>query len=911
MGAIQWQSSTDGVSYANISAATNTTLATGALVAPTYYQAVVISSPCSVATSTVASVTINTNAPSLTSEPVSTNVCAGGTASFSAAATGNGSLSYAWRLRSTGWPSGWMLNAGGGGFFMDTSTDNDNSQPASNGGNDIDTGGQSWGLYNTGGDVTEALRPFPAALGVGQTFSMDMDNGDSVVGTVGFGLQDSSSGSNRLEVYFVGGQTDYTIHDATGEHDSGVPFTWAGINVLVRLTSSNTYAVTIQRYIDGQSASLAGTLLNDGQVDQVRLFDANGAGGNANNLFFNSVRVASADDNAADPAYSGGWTNGSNGGQVPLVNGGDIAGADTSALTVAPAALTDSGSYDVSVSDACGLVTVSSAATLAVVPTPSCSVTPSSAAICAGGSQTFTVNPSSGTLPYTYLWSDGSTGASLTTNAAGTYSVTVTDSNGCTTTCSATLTVNPTPSCSVSPSSAAVCAGGSQTFTVTPSGGTPGYTYLWSDGSTGSTLTTNAAGTYSVTVTDSNGCTTTCDATLTVNPLPTVSVNSATVCAGGSAILTATTGASTPSYLWSPGGATTASITVSPASTTTYTVTVTDGSTGCANSGAGTVTVSPLPTVSVNSATVCAGGSAILTATTGASAPSYLWSPGGATTASITVSPASTTIYTVTVTDGSTGCANSGSGTVTVNPLPATPTAGNNGPICAGSTLNLSTPTVVGATYSWTGPNSFASSQQNPSISNATTAVSGTYLVTITDSNGCTSAAGSTSATVNPNPSTPTASNNGPIIEGNTLNLTASTVDNTTYSWTGPNGFASTNQNPSISNATSAASGAYLVTVTDSNGCTSAAGSTTALVTALQITSITTQGGDILITWLTTGGVTNAVQATPGTPGYNTNFVDISGPLLILGSGDTSTNYVDVGAATNSPAKFYRVRLVP
>ncbi|MGO9245006.1 MAG: hypothetical protein ACLPT4_09580 [Verrucomicrobiia bacterium] len=56
---------------------------------------------------------------------------------------------------------------------------------------------------------------------------------------------------------------------------------------------------------------------------------------------------------------------------------------------------------------------------------------------------------------------------------------------------------------------------------------------------------------------------------------------------------------------------------------------------------------------------------------------------------------------------------------------------------------------------------------------------------------------------------------------------------------------------------------------------------------------------------------TNIVHATPGNPGDNTNFVDISGLLLIVGSGDTSTNYVDSGAATNSPAKFYRVRLVP
>jgi hypothetical protein len=199
---------------------------------------------------------------------------------------------------------------------------------------------------------------------------------------------------------------------------------------------------------------------------------------------------------------------------------------------------------------------------------------------------------------------------------------------------------------------------------------------------------------------------------------------------------------------------------------------------------------------------------------------------------------------------------------------------------------------------------------QNPSIASTTTDATGIYSVTVTV-NGCTSAAGSTSATVNASPAMPAAGNNGPILAGNTLNLTASTVSGGTYNWTGPNGFTSTSQNPSIPNATSAASGAYGVTVTDTNSCPSAAGSTTALVTALQITSISTQGSDILITWATTGGTTNAVQVTPGNPGYNTNFVDISAPLLILGSGDTTTNYVDFGAATNSSVVFYRVRLMP
>lgn len=93
---------------------------------------------------------------------------------------------------------------------------------------------------------------------------------------------------------------------------------------------------------------------------------------------------------------------------------------------------------------------------------------------------------------------------------------------------------------------------------------------------------------------------------------------------------------------------------------------------------------------------------------------------------------------------------------------PATPTASSNGPICAGATLTLSTPEVSGATYSWTGPNSFSSSLREPSITNATTAASGTYSVTITVS-GCTSAAGTTSVAVNAFPNATLAVNDASI----------------------------------------------------------------------------------------------------------------------------------------------------
>ncbi len=168
-----------------------------------------------------------------------------------------------------------------------------------------------------------------------------------------------------------------------------------------------------------------------------------------------------------------------------------------------------------------------------------------------------------------------------------------------------------------------------------------------------------------LTATDAANNSTNCQTTVTVVSGVTVTVNSPTTCPGGSATLTATTAAASPTYSWSPGGQTTASISVSPAETTVYTVTVTDGVTGCTGTGLGTVTIGSALVVTVNSATICPGDSVLLTAATTATSPTYLWSPGGETTASITVSPSATTAYSVTVTDNS-GCTGLGSGTVTV-----------------------------------------------------------------------------------------------------------------------------------------------------------------------------------------------------------------------------------------------------
>lgn len=165
-------------------------------------------------------------------------------------------------------------------------------------------------------------------------------------------------------------------------------------------------------------------------------------------------------------------------------------------------------------------------------------------------------------------------------------------------------------------STTASCGTNNGTATATVSGGIGPFTYSWAPtGGTGATASGLAAGSYTVTVDDGLTCTPSQTYTVSVpgSGGSTTTVNSPTICAGSSTTLTDTPGTGGGTYSWAPGGATTQTITVSPASTTTYTCSYT--LTGCTTTATGTVTVNPVPTVSVNSATVCNGTSATLTAT--------------------------------------------------------------------------------------------------------------------------------------------------------------------------------------------------------------------------------------------------------------------------------------------------------
>ena len=140
------------------------------------------------------------------------------------------------------------------------------------------------------------------------------------------------------------------------------------------------------------------------------------------------------------------------------------------------------------------------------------------------------------------------------------------------------------------------------------------------------------------------------------------------------------------------------------------------------------------------------------------------------------------------------------------NSPPPAPTAGNNGPVCVGSTLSLTASNISGATYSWTGPNGFTSTQQNPTVSSGViNAMAGIYNVTATV-NGCTSSAGSTTVTVNPLP-TPSIS-----VNGNTLTCNPSYQS---YQW-----YYNGNSVGNTQTITCVGNGNYYVSVTDNNSCT-------------------------------------------------------------------------------------------
>ncbi|MBK8624339.1 MAG: hypothetical protein IPN86_01785 [Saprospiraceae bacterium] len=260
-----------------------------------------------------------------------------------------------------------------------------------------------------------------------------------------------------------------------------------------------------------------------------------------------------------------------------------------------------------------------------------------------------------------------------------------TDVNGCQQYTEALVVVNPLPTASIN-GSYIICFGESTTLNATG-----GISYIWSDGKTTDAIivapTTNTI--YSVSVTDSNGCSANSSRTVIVNPLPIPVINgNSSFCTGTSSVLTAIGGIS---YVWS-NGATGASITINPGLSTFYTVTVTDTN-GCTATASRMANVMELPIASISgNSNICKGSSTVLSAEGGVL---FLWSNGN-TSSSINVSPSITSTYSVTITD-SNGCTGTSARTVVVNENPEVTISGNN-EFCLGESTELTT-TVSGNTF--------------------------------------------------------------------------------------------------------------------------------------------------------------------------------------------------------------------
>jgi uncharacterized protein (DUF2141 family) len=645
--------------------------------------------------------------------------------------------------------------------------------------------------------------------------------------------------NGAVNITVTGGTTNYSFLWSNGAVTEDLSSVAAGTYTVTvtdanNCTISNSFTVTQPTALSVSVSTTAGScnlangsasaVVNGGTPNYSYLWNTGAVTSSISNLLSGTYTVTVTDNKGCTASNSGTVSNSGSLTIAPIVvtnvscNGGNNGAIDISvsggigpytylwsnlALTQDISGLI-AGTYSVTVTDLSLCVTTASA----VVTQPSAiTITPSITNVsCNGGSNgSILLSVNGGTSPYSFLWNTGSVSQNLTSLAAGTYTVTITDFNNCTKTQSFTVT-QPTAISATASSTQATCGQANGSVSVVASGGTGSLSYLWNTGAIASTVNGLSAGTYTVTVTDQNNCTRTASTSVTSLNAPVI--NSASVsnvsCFGGSngsIDITVSGGTGTLTYLWSNGAVTQD---VSSLTTNSYTVTVTDVN-NCSVSGSYFISQPAAITLSaVVTDVACFNGSTgsiNLSVSGGTPNYSYSWSNGftGQDPSSLVAST-----YTVTVTDNNL-CTASTSYTV-AQPTALTISGSVTDVLCNGQSTGAVDITVGGGTspYSYVWSNSAVSQDINNVAANS-------YTVTVTDFNSCSS--NSTFVVSQPSAITASFSSVQPTCGNSNGSITVSAsggVGTYSYLW---NTGAVTAQ---ISNV---AAGTYTVTVTDQNGC--------------------------------------------------------------------------------------------
>ncbi|MEM6965315.1 MAG: SprB repeat-containing protein, partial [Bacteroidota bacterium] len=439
---------------------------------------------------------------------------------------------------------------------------------------------------------------------------------------------------------------------------------------------------------------------------------------------------------------------------------------------------------------------------------PTLSISSTDVSCFNGNNGTATIIASGGTPGYNYSWSNGGNGTSIFNLTAGNYTVTVTDNGGQTATAS-TLVNQPNPLVPFIVNQTNVDCFGNTTgaATVSSSGGTGNVAFSWSNGTNASTITMVPAGTYTVTATDFNNCTSTTSVTITQpNNINLTATGTNVSCSGandGSASALGNGGTGGLTYFWSNGAS---GQTIFNLSAGTYTVTATDNS-NCTRTATTTITAPNAIILNLTSTNIdCVGnnnGIASANASGGNGNFSYTWSNGG-NGQTISNLPADT--YTVTATDAN-NCTQTESVTITApNAITLNLTSTNID--CVGNNNGIASANASGGngnfSYTW------SNGENGQTISNLP---AGTYTVTATDANNCTQTESVTITAPNAITLNLTSTNIDCVGNNNGIASANASGGNGNFSYTWSNG----GNGQTISNLPA---GTYTVTATDANNCT-------------------------------------------------------------------------------------------